>query len=72
MRRAVFCIICIVFEFVSDMEGDHMSFAYLSVRRVMVCRFFNRVSFVVPQFAVVSAYRIFREFFLLCVLCSVC
>ena len=64
--KAVFCIVCSLFMFVSDVLSDHTVFAYSSVGSVIVLYVVSSVSFVLPQCDVVSAFSIFSVFLALC------
>lgn len=56
---AVFCIVCSLFMFVSDVMGDQMVLAYSIMGRVIVLYVVISVSFVFPQCVVVSDLSMF-------------
>ena len=72
IRRAVFCMICNLFVFVSDIIGDHIVDAYSSTGLVMVLYVFISVSFVLPHFVVVRDLSILSVLFALIVVCLMC
>ena len=59
MRSAVFCMVCSLFVFVSDIMGDYIVFPYYSAVLVIVVYVFSNASFDLPQWEVVSSFIIF-------------
>ena len=72
IRSAVFCTVCSLFVFVSDIIGDQIVLSYSSVVLVMAVYVLSSVSLDFPQCVVVSAFSIIVVFFALSVVFCIC
>ena len=72
IRSAVFCMVCSLFVFVSDIIGDQIVLPYSSVVLVMAVYVLSSVSLDFPQCIMVSAFSIFVVFFALSVVVCIC
>ena len=72
IRSVVFCTLCSLFVFVSDIIGDQIVFSYSSVVLVMAEYVLSSVSLDLPQCVVESSFSIFVVFFALSVVYCIC